>query len=764
MPSAQRLSQPSGHPCAPSARAQQYASGDSAHLRSRQLSSSADLARPSTLPSVLRADERGAEVLPSNDQIEETIARAETAAIITDPTTDAAPVGPVTAGVAERIIDGNELSNINYLMLGLVAARSVGRIIVRRDGIKIGNATGFLTAPGVLVTNEHVFPNETTVADSSVQFRYEVDALGEELEPVEFRLLTNPAPLIDKDHDLTVVAVEPKAVDGISIDRFGWLHLDPAPAKSDPDEFLTIIQHPKGQRKQICIRENRLLKFVDERHVTYTSDTVPGSSGSPVFNNRWDVVALHHSGVPKSVVDSDGRTLWVKVDGTTMEPPADGMIREELDLQWLCNEGVRMSAIAAALAAHGAGNELATRVLAAPAPPKPPPGPWPGDAWRAPDDREGARDATVPSRGRVETTSGVLPALVEPGTSKVVVPIELTIGVRAGVALTPGATGPGGFVERFVTADDFDDRVGYKAAFLGSGLRVPLPKLSEAQKSDLTEIAGGGTVLKYGTFSVVMCSSRGLAFFSAANVDRDAKGTSKRAGITWEDDPRLESDAGEPGRQQIGSAFYEHQQLEDVVDPDERPFDQGHLTRFADTNWGPKEKRNGVDSFHFPNCAPQHKAFNQGSRRNGIWFRLEDWAGDLSDTGKFSVINGPIFDGPPSREVQGKLELQVDDPGTSDPVFGGVSVPKQYFKVIVFEGSDGELAVQAFVVTQEDVLQDVETLEEGLSDAELRLYRVPMKVVEQLTGLDFGPLSAPGVSVNEGAADEIELITDLEQL
>lgn len=703
-------------------------------------------------------------VLASNDQIEETTARAEAAAIITDPTIDAAPVGPVAAGVPERIIDGNELSNINYLMLGLVAARSVGRITVRRDGIKVGNATGFLTAPGVLVTNEHVFPDIATVIDSTVQFRYEVDALGEELEPVEFRLLVDPAPLIDRDHDLAVVAVEPTAVDGTRIEQFGWLHLDPAPAKSDPDEFLTIIQHPRGQRKQICIRENRLLKYVGDRHVTYTSDTVPGSSGSPVFNNRWDVVALHHSGVPRSVVDPDGRTLWVKVDGTTMEPPADGMIREELDLQWLCNEGVRVSAIAAALSSLGAGSPLATRVLAAPPPPKPPAGAWPADTPPTPIRGEATFARAVRTHDPVTPGRQEVPMVADAPASTVVVPIELTIGIRAGVAHTTTDATPM-FVERSASEDDFDDRIGYKPTFLGAGgLRVPLPKLSDPLKEDVTKLAAGGTVLKYGTFSVVMCASRGLAYFSAANVDRDSKGPSKRNGIGWEDDPRLDSDTGQAGRQQIGKAFYEHQTSEDVVDPDERPFDQGHLTRFADTNWGPNEKRNGVDSFHFPNCAPQHKAFNQGSRRNGIWYRLEDWAADLSDTGKFSVINGPIFDAPPSKRENGTLVLQVDAAGTPDPVFDGVSVPKQYFKVIVFEGVDNILAVQAFVVTQEDVLHDVETLEEDLSEAELRLYRVPMGVIERLTGLEFVPLGAPGVNVNEGASLDIELITDLDQL
>src|SRR5262245_58367403 len=66
----------------------------------------------------------------------------------------------------ERLMGGNELSPINYLMLGLVAARSVGRVILRENGSVVGHATGFLAAPGVLVTNHHVFPEARLVAGS----------------------------------------------------------------------------------------------------------------------------------------------------------------------------------------------------------------------------------------------------------------------------------------------------------------------------------------------------------------------------------------------------------------------------------------------------------------------------------------------------------------------------------------------------------------------------------------------------------------------
>ena len=85
---------------------------------------------------------------------------------------------------------------------------------------------------------------------------------------------------------------------------------------------------------------------------------------------------------------------------------------------------------------------------------------------------------------------------------------------------------------------------------------------------------------------------------------------------------------------------------------------------------------------------------------------------------------------------------------------------------------DDELVVHAFVVSQEDVLADVEAvpelheLDEDVTDRELQLYRVSMDVLEQLTGLDFGPLSDPGVSVNElgGGEGLIEPLTELAEL
>src|SRR5262249_21624884 len=62
------------------------------------------------------------------------------------------------------------------------------------------------------------------------------------------------------------------------------------------DDRVYIIQHPKGLPKKIGMHHN-LVRYADNRIVQYWTDTEPGSSGSPVFNEAWQVIALHHKAV-----------------------------------------------------------------------------------------------------------------------------------------------------------------------------------------------------------------------------------------------------------------------------------------------------------------------------------------------------------------------------------------------------------------------------------------------------------------------------------
>ena len=241
----------------------------------------------------------------------------------------------------ERIIAGNDLDSVNYLAKGTAAARPVCRIQLKDASSRlVGYASGFLIGPGVLMTNHHVFGKASDATNSLADFDYEVDVNDAERPPVHFRFLPGQLFYTSVALDYSVVAVAPKSVDGAGeLANWGWHHLSGEPGKGDPGEYLTIIQHPAGEMKQICVRENKLLKYVGDM-VWYMTDTLGGSSGSPAFNRFWQVVALHHSGIPRK--DKQGH--WLTKDGKVWDESMD-----ESQVDWIANEGIRISSIVADL-------------------------------------------------------------------------------------------------------------------------------------------------------------------------------------------------------------------------------------------------------------------------------------------------------------------------------------------------------------------------------------------------------------------------------
>ncbi len=227
----------------------------------------------------------------------------------------------------ERILGDNDLIGVSFLERGWQAAKSVGCIADSRT--KRGFGTGFLVSSRLLMTNNHVLSHGDDAAQSVVMFDYQVDASGKALTPAVFQLDPATLFLTDRELDYALVAVEPQSDDGRDLDDFGHLRLE------DEEVFLrgilvNIIQHPNGERKQLALRENMVIDVLD-RFVHYQTDTAPGSSGSPVFNDEWEVVCLHHSGVPKrnekkQILARDG-TVWKKQMG-------------ESAIAWEANEGV----------------------------------------------------------------------------------------------------------------------------------------------------------------------------------------------------------------------------------------------------------------------------------------------------------------------------------------------------------------------------------------------------------------------------------------
>ncbi|MDN7244608.1 DNA/RNA non-specific endonuclease [Planococcus shenhongbingii] len=502
----------------------------------------------------------------------------------------------------ERIINHSDLFPIAYLQVGLNVSKAVCRLTTRnRSGQIESYGTGFLVAPSLLLTNHHVLHTYEAAQYAAAEFNYEDDVNFLPKEIVSFRLDPDKLFITDEELDFTLVAVHDIDAEGVKLSDFGYLPLLPQPGKILEGEYVSIIQHPKGGPKAVTIRENEV-KFISSDYVHYVSDTEPGSSGSPVFNDQWVVVALHHAGIPH---------------------PED-------DSKWIANEGIRISSIVRHLTQHQA--------------------------------------SAVDANGRQLLDQ----LLLDPAA--VAAPMEI------------------GTLE----AQWYSGAAGYDPAFLGQGFEIPLPILNDERQSDIAETADGKKVLDYTHFSIVMSKSRKLAYYSAVNIDGSQLIEVKRENDKWYFDPRI------PEEYQTGPEVYKNNDI-----------DRGHLTRRQDPNWGMDAVKANEHTFHFTNCSPQHKNFNQK-----IWLSLEDYL--LENAGehdlKVTVFTGPVF-------------------RASDVVYRGCQIPVEFWKVAVMKKEDGSLSVTAYLQSQENLIGDLEFVYGGF-----QTYQVAVAEIEQLTGLDFGEL------------------------
>jgi V8-like Glu-specific endopeptidase len=209
----------------------------------------------------------------------------------------ALPDTEVPALAYEKIIGPKScIKKIAWLEKGLEAQKSICRIV---NKIQNSMGTGFLTADGKLFTNHHVISSAQEAAHTIAQFNFNEDTEGKLLTYFSYPLDASTF-YTDKALDFTCVKIR-ETDDLPPLSK--WKHLmltDKIPTIGD---HVTIIQHPSGGPKQIALNENRVTNIY-QNYLQYTTDTEPGSSGSPVFNDDWEVVGLHHAGGDLKINDN----------------------------------------------------------------------------------------------------------------------------------------------------------------------------------------------------------------------------------------------------------------------------------------------------------------------------------------------------------------------------------------------------------------------------------------------------------------------------
>ncbi len=289
----------------------------------------------------------------------------------------------------ERIVAESNFLPSSFLQEGAISQGAVARVTLKEShrGLPAGSGwgTGFLISNSLLMTNNHVIPSREFAKKVSAQFNYQTDVNGNALPVDEFRLDPDSVFYTNSALDFTIVRLSKKSrfmlrptigassefaeaqsvmqqeailgaeeriigdlstrplrplrpdwtkfvkIFRVAGERWGHISLKSSLNYSD-GQNVNVIQHPRGRRKEVALQSN-LLSNVYSNHIRYTTDTEPGSSGSPVFNNSWDLIAIHHAG---------------------------GEFR---DGAWRSNQGVRMDRIIANIRSHYSGSATGNTIL-----------------------------------------------------------------------------------------------------------------------------------------------------------------------------------------------------------------------------------------------------------------------------------------------------------------------------------------------------------------------------------------------------------------
>ncbi|HEX8452099.1 MAG TPA: trypsin-like peptidase domain-containing protein [Longimicrobium sp.] len=192
--------------------------------------------------------------------------------------------GAPGSALEEKIIGSRStLLPISFLEVGLARSRAVSRIVLA-DG---SSGTGFLLNDALLLTNHHVVQDAVEAENSVAEFNYQLTVRGNAAPVERLRLDPTRAFATSAQDDWTIVGLERVPADAKPLEL--------RTVEIKVGDFVSIIQHPAGGYKQIGMFHNTVA-YVGEGRVQYLTDTLPGSSGSPVFNEHWQMVALHHSG------------------------------------------------------------------------------------------------------------------------------------------------------------------------------------------------------------------------------------------------------------------------------------------------------------------------------------------------------------------------------------------------------------------------------------------------------------------------------------
>lgn len=194
--------------------------------------------------------------------------------------------------------------------------------LTQLNPIPVGS--GFLVGATHLLTNYHVLFDEEVARQCVAQFNYE-EPLGVFQKQVDYELDPNALFIQEPNLDYALVQLKFNQLTRQAGHNFGWLQLIEDDGNIIPDisqeqyilsqlevegyklsleerqgDNVILIHHPKGRQKKIDLTNNRVASGgLYKKFLRYQGESDYGSSGCPVFNTKWELVALNHAAIPQ---------------------------------------------------------------------------------------------------------------------------------------------------------------------------------------------------------------------------------------------------------------------------------------------------------------------------------------------------------------------------------------------------------------------------------------------------------------------------------
>jgi V8-like Glu-specific endopeptidase len=202
------------------------------------------------------------------------------------------------------------------LQLALKASQAVVRIALPK-----GTGSGFIVGDNLVMTNHHVLGDQGTADASQYEFGYQIGPDGNPQLPQSRQAKAAGLFHTNVDLDFSVAELEsiPDDIEPLLL----------KPERPQKETRVSIIQHPGGAYKMISM-QNNFIAFANAKVLQYTTSTMPGSSGSPVFNDDFAVIAIHHSG--GLLLEPGSNQKYLRNAGTSMIAVLDDLRQNAADI------------------------------------------------------------------------------------------------------------------------------------------------------------------------------------------------------------------------------------------------------------------------------------------------------------------------------------------------------------------------------------------------------------------------------------------------